>query len=485
MDSAGNTLLDTFVAVAEEVTDYNTKISGVRPEDLAQAESFDTVMQRVRSLLKDKIIVGHSLEHDFEVMEYYPPEVVIRDTAKYFKKGKTPSLKGLVDKHLGKSIQVGEHSSDEDARATMELYKKFRNEWEASLTKLTSKKAAKQNLKKEDKSKVVKKSSDNKEAGAKGKKFKKLKYLPADYVFDSKDFSNAARTKNDLVKIQWAEVWLIRRSDRPDYPEKFDTLGIQGAFNRLSNKQLREWIASLKVDKPQSATANNNIKPQSAKTNDSNNSKPKTVKSVPAYSFDQLKNLPPDHVFSPKINKLFPMGNFALKADWAEEWLKYREDKRSLNVPIKQDINMTLEFVFNNYSNKQTRKWIKLIRNSKAVTKATATAKNDPKTPQSIDNKDEKFRRLKNLPPGHVFTEADLNDVLKFSSKSGTTTQRERKRKDVVKWGNEWIKRRTDRPNYQSGYDQFSLLRAFNELSNLQLKIWINKRDKTLKEGVN
>ena len=75
--------------------------------------------------------MGHSLEHDFKVMKYYPPKRITRDTALYFKEGnKKPSLKSLVEKHLGKSIQTGEHSSVEDAKATMELYLKFRNEWE-------------------------------------------------------------------------------------------------------------------------------------------------------------------------------------------------------------------------------------------------------------------------------------------------------------------------------------------------------------------
>ena len=145
MDSDGNTLLDSFVAVAEEVTNYNTKISGVRPEDLAEAESFDTIMEKVRGLLRGKIIVGHSLEHDFAVMYYYPPKRNTRDTALYFKEGnKKPSLKSLVEKHLGKSIQTGEHRSVEDAKATMELYLKFRNEWEESLTNPAGKKMVKQ-----------------------------------------------------------------------------------------------------------------------------------------------------------------------------------------------------------------------------------------------------------------------------------------------------------------------------------------------------
>ena len=144
MDSAGKTLLDSFVAVAEKVTNYITEISGVRPKDLARAKSFDTVMKKVRGLLRDKIIVGHSLEHDFAVMYGYSPWFT-RDTAQYFKKGsKKPSLKSLVEKHLGKSIQTGEHSSVEDAKATMELYLKFRNEWEESLTNPAGKKMVKQ-----------------------------------------------------------------------------------------------------------------------------------------------------------------------------------------------------------------------------------------------------------------------------------------------------------------------------------------------------
>ena len=459
------------MAVAEEVTRYNSKISGVRPEDLAQAESFDTVMGRALALLKDKIIVGHSLEHDFEVMVYYPPEVVIRDTAKYFKKGKTPSLKGLVDKHLGKSIQIGEHSSDEDARATMELYLKFRDEWEASLTKPTSKKAVKQKKEKETKAKGSEKSSDQKGPKTVDQKFERLKTLPADYYFCFKDFTWAAQKKN-LIKVQWAEVWIKRRSHGPAYAGKYDTMGIIGAFNWLSNKQLRKWIHFQKVDKPQSAKTNNNVQPQSSKS----------VKS-PAYSFEKLRTLPPNHVFSQKINQLKPLGNLALKAVWAEEWVKYREDIPSLNVAIKHDINLTLEFTFNNFSNKQLRRWIKLIRDSKAVNKATATikkeTKNDTKKPKSVGNKETKFMRLQTLPPGHVFTEDDLSDVLKMSSSLlASHMERKPKLKEAVKWGNEWIKRRKDRPNYQEDYVQFSLLRAFNELSNLQLKIWINNRDK-------
>ena len=92
-----------------------------------------------------------------------------------------------------------------------------------------------------------------------GKKFENLSNLSADHVFKSSDFSDISK-KNNNVKVQWAEVWIQRRSDRP----AFDTIGILEAFNHLSNKQLREWIDSLKVDVPQSATttATSNPSPQ-------------------------------------------------------------------------------------------------------------------------------------------------------------------------------------------------------------------------------
>lgn len=223
-----------------------------------------------------------------------------------------------------------------------------------------------------------------------------------------------------MYRIQWAEVWIKRRSDGPAYAGKYDTMGIMGAFNWLSNKQLRKWIDSQKVDKPQSAKTNNKVQPQSSKSVES-----------PAYSFDKLKALPPNHVFSQKINKLMPSGHLALKADWAEEWLKYREDRPSLNVAIKHDLNLTPEFTFNNFSNKQLRRWIKLIRDSKAVDKATAIitkeSKNVTKTSELVGKKEEKFRKLKTLPPGHVFTKADLNDVLKISTRLGSKSERTKK----------------------------------------------------------
>merc|ERR1712079_254323 len=101
------------------------------PELIANAPSYDTVRSSVLNILKKKIIVGHGMEHDFEVLDYYPPAATIRDSAKYFKLGKTPSLKSLVDRYLDMQIQSGEHSSVEDAQAVMKLYLMFRDKWEA------------------------------------------------------------------------------------------------------------------------------------------------------------------------------------------------------------------------------------------------------------------------------------------------------------------------------------------------------------------
>ena len=127
VDNKGSTLLDEFVKPDEKVIDYRTKKSGIRKKDLVCAKNFKTVKDAVSMILEDKIIVGHGLDHDFEVMDCFPDDKIVRDTAQYFKFGKTPSLKSLVFRHLNEYIQKEEHNSLEDAFGAMKLYLRYRH----------------------------------------------------------------------------------------------------------------------------------------------------------------------------------------------------------------------------------------------------------------------------------------------------------------------------------------------------------------------
>ncbi|ODM96671.1 RNA exonuclease 4 [Orchesella cincta] len=143
-------LYDKFVKPDRPVTDYRTEFSGIREADLTNefpfsehcclfsATSFQTVKKEVVDLLKDRILVGHSLKHDFGVLNYVHPEAKTWDTAIYFKKypsSKTPALRTLSEDYLEVEIQQGEHSSIVDAQATMALYQYYQlhlKEWEQS-----------------------------------------------------------------------------------------------------------------------------------------------------------------------------------------------------------------------------------------------------------------------------------------------------------------------------------------------------------------
>ena len=129
----GECIYDRFVKPKEEVTDYRTKVSGVRPSDLKRGEEFETVQKEVALLLEGKILVGHALNNDLKVLMLSHPPIMIRDTSKFkpFRtNGRTPSLKKLALEILGVSIQSGEHSSIEDAKAAMQLYNLYQKEWE-------------------------------------------------------------------------------------------------------------------------------------------------------------------------------------------------------------------------------------------------------------------------------------------------------------------------------------------------------------------
>jgi RNA exonuclease 4 len=71
------------VAPQEKVTDYRTRVSGVRPQDLKGAPSFQEVQNAVAIATKNKIIIGHSLQHDLKALMLTHEKKLVRDTAKY------------------------------------------------------------------------------------------------------------------------------------------------------------------------------------------------------------------------------------------------------------------------------------------------------------------------------------------------------------------------------------------------------------------
>lgn len=132
----GHVVLDEFVRPREQVTDWRTWVSGVKPEHMKQAVSFKKVQQDVSTMLEGKVLVGHSVKHDLESLLISHPKPMIRDTSRHlpfrqdYAQGKTPGLKKLAKEVLKVEIQEGEHSSVEDARITMMLYKAQRKEFE-------------------------------------------------------------------------------------------------------------------------------------------------------------------------------------------------------------------------------------------------------------------------------------------------------------------------------------------------------------------
>lgn len=139
----GKCIYDKFVKPTERVTDYRTAVSGIRPADIKDGEDVRTVQKEVADILKGRLVVGHAIHNDLKILLLDHPKKKIRDTQKYkpFKKAVKsgrPSLKVLCKEILNVKVQQGEHSSVQDAQATMRLYTMVKKQWEAEIK--TSKK---------------------------------------------------------------------------------------------------------------------------------------------------------------------------------------------------------------------------------------------------------------------------------------------------------------------------------------------------------
>ncbi|KAH7130378.1 RNA exonuclease 4 [Dendryphion nanum] len=141
----GHQIYDSYVQVKVPITDYRTKVSGIESRHMRKdyARSFKEVQEDMRMLLQNRILVGHAVKNDLDVLVLKHDKRFTRDTSKYSKfrelapiPGRTPGLKHLVEKLLGVEIQVGAHSSVEDARATMALFRLEKEGFDAEILKL-------------------------------------------------------------------------------------------------------------------------------------------------------------------------------------------------------------------------------------------------------------------------------------------------------------------------------------------------------------
>lgn len=136
----GHVLYDKYVRPSSYITDFRTWVSGITPAQLKESNgaiTFEQAKKESHRILKDKVIVGHSLHHDFKALDY-PMEdgenKRIRDLSHYPKYknniGQTRSLKKLTADFLGREIQQGQHNSVIDARASIALYRINEKDWE-------------------------------------------------------------------------------------------------------------------------------------------------------------------------------------------------------------------------------------------------------------------------------------------------------------------------------------------------------------------
>ncbi|KAL3922212.1 MAG: hypothetical protein SGILL_002328 [Bacillariaceae sp.] len=142
------TILDTFVAVPVPVTDFYD--TGITPEDVAtdstKIQSFAEVRKTVETTLKGKILIGYDAEYHLMSLGLTHPSTDTRDCNKFFPEyavkeegasatDEASSLETLCKKRLQRSLPPTGHSERpiQNCLAALNLYKKYRKEWEQFL----------------------------------------------------------------------------------------------------------------------------------------------------------------------------------------------------------------------------------------------------------------------------------------------------------------------------------------------------------------
>ncbi|CAJ2512243.1 Uu.00g052580.m01.CDS01 [Anthostomella pinea] len=139
VDFHGRQVYDSFVRPRSRVTDFRTHITGITASTLhpnSGPREFAEVQRTIADLLRGRIVVGHDIRHDLAVLELNHPTPMVRDTARFsgyrrYGHGPKPALRVLAREVLGlEDFQTGAHSSIEDARVAMLLFRRRKSEFD-------------------------------------------------------------------------------------------------------------------------------------------------------------------------------------------------------------------------------------------------------------------------------------------------------------------------------------------------------------------
>lgn len=104
-------------------------------DDSKSADELKDICAEVAAIIKDRVLVGHSVIADLKALSLTHPQHLVRDAAYYppLCPYRPRSLKCLVKERLGVDLQGADTCSIEDARAVLAVYKSVKNEWEADV----------------------------------------------------------------------------------------------------------------------------------------------------------------------------------------------------------------------------------------------------------------------------------------------------------------------------------------------------------------
>ncbi|KAF8078271.1 hypothetical protein FPV67DRAFT_1403782 [Lyophyllum atratum] len=129
VDYRGSAILDTFVRPTRQIENYRPQETGLQYNDLVNAPHFQDVQLRVANIIKNKIIVGHSLWNFLSVLGLSHSALYTRDLAlfkplrKKLKSRCAVSLPTLVHLYMGRTVGMGYEDSLELSRASMDLFR--------------------------------------------------------------------------------------------------------------------------------------------------------------------------------------------------------------------------------------------------------------------------------------------------------------------------------------------------------------------------